>query len=81
MDEDMKQQYSGLYHRGCVLKQRAAAIRLKCLDCSGWNIVEVKQCVIKDCPLYPFRVSAKSLRTIAAASPKVGEEDNDDEVV
>lgn len=32
------------------------AIRAKCLDCSGGSREEVKQCVIPDCPLYPFRL-------------------------
>lgn len=32
------------------------AIRKKCLDCSGYNQAEVKNCVIPDCVLYPFRM-------------------------
>lgn len=32
------------------------AIRAKCLDCSGGSSEEVRQCVIPDCPLYPFRL-------------------------
>lgn len=31
------------------------AIRLNCIDCSGWSRNEVKLCVIPHCPLYPFR--------------------------
>ncbi len=31
------------------------AIRLKCLDCSGWSEAEVRKCVILDCALYKFR--------------------------
>jgi len=32
------------------------AIRAKCLDCSAGSFHEVKECVIPDCPLYPFRL-------------------------
>lgn len=31
------------------------AIRLKCIDCSGYSKVEVRNCVIPECPLYQFR--------------------------
>ena len=31
------------------------AIRAKCLDCSGGSPDEVRDCVIKDCSLFPFR--------------------------
>lgn len=31
------------------------AIRAKCLDCSCWNVNEVRMCPIHDCPLYPYR--------------------------
>lgn len=39
------------------------AIRLKCLDCSGDSAAEVKQCVIPDCPLFPFRFGKNPYRT------------------
>lgn len=32
------------------------AIKAKCLDCSCGSYVEVKECHIVDCPLYPFRL-------------------------
>lgn len=35
---------------------RAAAIRLKCLDCVGGNYPsEVRKCPVKDCPLWIYR--------------------------
>ena len=34
---------------------RRKAIRLKCLDCSGFSYVEVTNCAFKDCSLYPYR--------------------------
>lgn len=33
----------------------AKAIREKCLECSCGSANEVRQCVITDCALYPFR--------------------------
>lgn len=31
------------------------AIRAKCLDCSGNSRREVERCLLKECPLYPYR--------------------------
>lgn len=31
------------------------AIRKNCLACSGGSAVEVKECPMNTCPLYPFR--------------------------
>ncbi len=35
------------------------AIRAKCLDCSGWQPSEVRQCTIKDCSLWPYRMGRR----------------------
>jgi hypothetical protein len=35
---------------------RRKAIRENCLNCSGWNTQEVKDCQHTDCPLYPYRL-------------------------
>lgn len=32
------------------------AIRLKCLDCSGFQQKEVSLCQVTNCPLWPFRL-------------------------
>ncbi len=32
------------------------AIRLKCIDCTNNQLVEIKNCLILTCPLYPFRM-------------------------
>ena len=37
---------------------RRKAIRLKCLDCSGYEHGEVAHCHITNCPLYPYRTGA-----------------------
>ena len=31
------------------------AIRAKCIDCSGGNRAEVRECPVVKCPLYKFR--------------------------
>jgi hypothetical protein len=33
----------------------AAALKLMCLECSSWVKPEIRDCVIHQCPLYPFR--------------------------
>lgn len=32
------------------------AIRAYCIECSGNSCKEVRECIIKNCPLYPFRL-------------------------
>lgn len=31
------------------------AIRLKCLDCSNGSSLEVSECPVQRCPIYPYR--------------------------
>ena len=38
------------------------AIKLKCLDCSMFNTNEIKECPVKKCPLYPFRLGKNPFR-------------------
>ena len=38
------------------------AIRLKCLDCSCFQLGEVRDCLITTCPLYPFRLGKNPFR-------------------
>lgn len=35
---------------------RTKAIRLKCVDCCGGALSEVKACVCRDCPLWAYRL-------------------------
>lgn len=39
------------------------AIRAKCLECSNYQPKEVRECIIPDCPLYPFRMGKNPNRT------------------
>ncbi len=32
------------------------AIKAKCMDCSCGSFIEVRECTITDCPLYPYRM-------------------------
>ena len=34
---------------------RSQAIKFNCLDCSGGVVAEVRDCIIKTCPLWVFR--------------------------
>lgn len=38
---------------------RGQAIREKCLDCAGYNYVEVRECPAHGCPLWPFRLGSE----------------------
>jgi hypothetical protein len=38
------------------------AIRKFCIDCSGGSIKEVRECIIKDCPLFDFRLGKNPRR-------------------
>lgn len=44
------------------MKTPLNAIRSKCLDCSGYSKSEVKNCVILDCPLHPYRLGTNPNR-------------------
>ena len=35
------------------------AIRMKCIDCSNYQLKEIRCCTVIDCALYPFRFGHK----------------------
>jgi len=35
------------------------AIRKKCLDCTCGQIVEIRECPVIECPLYPYRMGRR----------------------
>lgn len=39
------------------------AIRKHCMDCSCNERAEVRNCVIPNCPLYPFRMGKRPIST------------------
>ena len=34
-------------------------IRKFCIDCSGGSYYEVRNCLVKNCPLYPYRMGKR----------------------
>ena len=46
------------------------AIREKCLDCSCQQPMEVKECTVKTCALYPFRMGVNPYRAKRVMSPE-----------
>ena len=46
------------------------AIREKCLDCSCQQPIEVKECTVKTCALYPFRMGTNPYRAKRVMSPE-----------
>jgi hypothetical protein len=45
------------------------AIRKNCLDCSSGSVSEVNNCIVKDCPLYPFRLGKNPHRKGIGGNP------------
>lgn len=35
------------------------AIRAKCLDCCCESVKEVRECTVKNCPLWPYRMGRR----------------------
>ena len=52
---DIPKLYRSTYDKAKTGKSRAAAIKAKCLDCCGYQKVEVRRCPAKECPLWPYR--------------------------
>ena len=46
------------------------AIREKCLDCSCQQPIEVKECTVATCALYPFRMGKNPYRAKRVMSPE-----------
>jgi len=59
--EDIPERYRGLWHRAVHGRSRQAAIRLNCLMCCCYQIVEVQNCGITACPLWRYRMGKKPL--------------------
>jgi hypothetical protein len=46
------------------------AIRRKCLDCSGGSHAEVADCLVRQCPLFPFRFGKNPWRAPASEAQR-----------
>jgi len=51
--------YRGIYDRAIRGKSRTAAVHAFCLECCGYQINEVYSCPAKECPLWPYRPTAR----------------------
>lgn len=47
------------------------AIRKKCLDCCCGSSIEVKECVLTDCSLHPYRLGKNPNRKGKGGNPKM----------
>lgn len=45
-----------------IITSPLKAIKMKCLDCCGYQQSEVKLCTCVDCPLYNFRTGKNTTR-------------------
>ena len=52
---DMPESYRRNYKRALAGKNRAAAVKAFCLECTGWQRIETGNCNSVACPLYPYR--------------------------
>ena len=55
-------QVRDLFNKEKLKMKRVSAlkmIRQKCLDCCAGNAVEVRLCILWDCPLWPYRMGKK----------------------
>ncbi len=58
---------------------KAKAIRLHCMDCSGWQTAEIVKCTCHTCALYPFRFGNEKGLERAYFEKKEEEIDEDEE--
>lgn len=56
---------------------RAKAIKAMCTECGGWGEMHPKDCLAKNCPLFPFRGKIQLAYKSDESGPP--EEDEDDE--
>ena len=55
MSSKIKDYYKKLAKSRSPLKR----IRAKCLDCSAYQLGEIKKCPVEDCPLWQLRMGHK----------------------
>lgn len=59
---------------------RGSAIRAFCVECSGGALSEVRECQVKKCALYPYRMGVDpNNKKTAAKLAKQGDEEDGDE--
>ena len=56
---------------------RSKAIRLKCIDCCGGNMAEVRKCPAENCPLWRFRMGREVKDENSEFSDEILDEDSE----
>jgi hypothetical protein len=74
MEKEVPEQYLHLIKKIKKGSMRSA-LKLKCLDCSAWDIKEVRSCVCIGCSLFPFRPGAtkKVVVNVSEGEDEAGE--------
>jgi hypothetical protein len=54
---DIPKKYRKLYNRAKNSTSRKAAIRMFCIECTGYEGKEVAICTDRGCPLYKYRLN------------------------
>jgi hypothetical protein len=62
----------GIYMRAMSGKSKAAAIKAKCYDCSGWQRKEAYECPAVACPLHPYRPTSDAAGKNSETPPEAG---------
>lgn len=52
---EIPQIYQQNYKTAISGKSKTAGIKAKCLDCTNWQRVEISDCPVETCPLWPYR--------------------------
>lgn len=69
---DVPEKYQKLYNKAMSGRSQAAAIKMFCVTCMGFDPTEVPLCTDTSCPLYPYRKTGrKASKSISGDSKKV----------
>ena len=44
--------------RRMTVKEARRVFRAKCLDCSGWQLKEIRLCTVTTCSIHPYRLGS-----------------------
>jgi hypothetical protein len=55
LQESVPDRFRDVYLRATQGKSKATAMRVYCIECSGWSTSEVKRCVVLHCPMWAVR--------------------------
>lgn len=58
---------------------RSKAIRLKCIDCCGGNMAEVRKCPAENCPLWRYRMGKEIKDTTSGENIEFSDDFEDED--